>query len=72
MIPIFFPDALKKSPTESDIKYVGLVVPLPNRYESEMPQGQDLLWISVCNRFFIIENKLKQEAGGLDKSLPLS
>jgi len=45
---------IKVYPAFTDIKYVGSIVPLPNHYISDMPQGRGLLQTFVCDRLFFI------------------
>ena len=45
---------IKVCPAFTDIKYVGSIVPLPNHYISDMPQGRGLLQTFVCDRLFFI------------------
>jgi len=47
--------SLRDSLIVSDIKNVGLIVPLPNHYMSDMPQGRSLLQTPVCDRLFLTE-----------------
>jgi len=42
----------------TDSLNVGYIVPLPNHYISDMPQGQGLLRTFVCNRLFFYHLKV--------------
>jgi hypothetical protein len=51
---------VNKTSYQTDIETVGIIVPLPNHYNSDMPQGHGAAWIAIFKQLFFLFYRLKQ------------
>ena len=59
---------LKKIPPRTDIESVGVIVPLPNHYNSDMPQGHGAVRNMIRAALFFQETLLAGQLTQLRKS----